>query len=344
MTSEFIGWDIGGAHLKAACVKQNVLSSIVQVSCPLWKGNDELNKAWKSNETVLSAGEKTEHVVTMTGELADCFLDRKDGVEKIITTVAQHLQKDFKVYAGNSGFLDANDAVSHADKVASANWHATAAYLGKSIGAGVLIDIGSTTTDIVPFNPMGATTCAESDYNRLCAGELVYTGVVRTPVMALADAVQVNGESFPLVAEFFATTADVYRVLGQLIEETDQYPTCDGSTKTPAASARRLARMFGCDLGDADDWTVHAHALAKCQMHKIKSAYTKVLHAGQIDSDTPIVGAGAGRFLACDLAHHIGQPYIDFADLFETVHSDDVRLVGDCASAVSVALLMCEMR
>ncbi len=340
MKGDCVGWDVGGAHLKAARLSAGALSAVVQVPCPLWRGVEALDAAWRRSEAALGAAPHAAHAVAMTGELADCFASRKEGVAKILTAVSRSLQRPFKVYAGSLNFLDAAAAVRCAEQTASANWHATAACLGKLLGAGVLVDIGSTTTDVVPFTSAGAAASACRDHERLRAGELVYTGVVRTPVMALADVVRCGGESLPVVAELFATTADVYRVLGRLAEDADQYPACDGAAKTPAASARRLARMFGCDAAAGDDWRAPARALADCQMRKIETAYRTVRRTGRVDAAAPVVGAGAGRFLARELAHRAGHVYIDFADLFDAAPAGGARLAGDCASAVSLAALM----
>ena len=341
MNGSFIGWDIGGAHLKAARVSgAGVLSAVAQLPCPLWRGMNELDDAWRHGEVMLGSEPRARHAVTMTGEMADCFTDRGEGVAEILAAVTRRLGAPFKVYAGDAGFLDAAAAARHAGEIASANWHATAACLGRLLGAGVLVDVGSTTTDIVPFTSKGAAVSARRDHERLRAGELVYTGVARTPVMALADAVRVNGETAPIVAEMFATTADVYRVLGLLDENADQYPACDGAAKTPAASARRLARMFGRDAGDAGDWTGHARALADRQLRGIETAYRKVLGARRVAPDLPLVGAGAGRFLARDLARRVDRPYLDFSGLFDAARSGADRLAGDCASAVSLAALL----
>ena len=338
MTDDYIGWDIGGAHLKAAQIRGGVLLAVTQAPCSLWQGDAKLDEAWRLGIAALDATTQTEHVVTMTGELADCFADRREGVAKILASVAQYLQKPFKVYVGGTGFLSADGAARYTESIASANWHATAACLGKLLGTGVLLDIGSTTTDIVPFTATGAAA-VRNDHERLQAGELVYTGVVRTPVMALLDQVRVGNQSLPVVAELFASSADIYRVLGSLPQHADQHPTCDGAAKTPEASARRLARMFGCDDG-ARDWTPHAQALAECQLLKIENALDRVFSNNRIAAGTPLVGAGVGRFLAQELAQRSGHPYVDFSDLFTAAPAADTRLTGDCASAVSLASLM----
>ena len=65
--------------------------------------------------------------------------------------------------------------------------------------------------------------------------------------MAITDAIEFEGLRIPLMAEHFATTADVYRLTGELDERHDQHPSADGAEKTLPGSARRLARMIGRD-------------------------------------------------------------------------------------------------
>ena len=43
--SSIIGWDVGGAHLKAALVEGGRLIDVVQLSCELWRGMDRLEIA-----------------------------------------------------------------------------------------------------------------------------------------------------------------------------------------------------------------------------------------------------------------------------------------------------------
>ena len=52
--------------------------------------------------------------------------------------------------------------------------------------------------------------------------------------------------------EYFASSADVHRILGDLPEGADKMPTADGREKTVEASRARLARMIGHEADDAD--------------------------------------------------------------------------------------------
>jgi len=46
MTMAVIGWDFGGAHLKAVKLDASgVVERAVQLACPLWQGLDQLESA-----------------------------------------------------------------------------------------------------------------------------------------------------------------------------------------------------------------------------------------------------------------------------------------------------------
>jgi probable H4MPT-linked C1 transfer pathway protein len=173
-----------------------------------------------------------------------------------------------------SGFLTPQRAAKNPDTVASANWAASAQLVASHLPDTLFLDIGSTTTDIVAIRDGKLAVRGHSDYERLACEELVYTGIVRTPVMALADRIPFGGNLIPPVAEYFATTADVYRLTGELPEGADQLPAADNGGKTLRDSARRLARMIGRDLESAplSAWRQCARHLAEMQLWKIRQA------------------------------------------------------------------------
>lgn len=307
-----IALDIGGAHLKAALFDDTgTLLDLAQVPCPLWQGLDRLDAALAA---VLSRwGEPRRVAATMTGELADLFDDRADGVRRIVEATRSTLPgADLEVFAGPLGLIPAGAAAGHEEAVASANWHATA-LVAAMAGDGVLLDVGSTTTDIVPLADGAPRQAGYTDAERLDSGELVYTGVVRTPVMAVAAAVPFTGRRRALMAELFATMADVHRLTGTLPEEADQHPAADGRDHGIPASARRLLRMVGEDLGPDTLPAARrlARHLAECQLRQIEDALDQVLSRGPGDG-APLVGAGVGRFLVRRLAERRQLPYRDF--------------------------------
>lgn len=334
------GWDIGGAHLKLALIEGGAIVSAIQLPCALWRGLDELRHALATALEDLGPVEK--HAVTMTGELVDLFPDRAAGVAGILDVLAGFLPVTaLSIYATDGAFLSAAAARTQADRVASANWHATSRYLASRFHDGLLLDIGSTTTDIVPFAGSRITARGVTDIERLATGELLYTGVVRTPLAAIAQEVPFGGRMVGVMAEFFATAADVHRIAGTLPDGADLHATADGRGKSIEESRVRLARMIGMDAGGASEraWHRLAEAFIHRQCATMELALDRVLSASDLPDDAPVIGAGVGRFVAAELARRFRRPYCDFGDTVEASSSRLRSLGADIAPAVAVALL-----
>jgi len=357
MSGWVCGWDIGGAHIKWALRDPaGRWVEVRQLPCPLWQGIDRLSDALAlaTRDWPVAAGEVM-HAATMTGELVDAFGNRAEGVVAIVDCCqAAFAGADWRWF-GLDGRLHGCD-VAHLDplRFASANWLASANCAARHAD-GLFIDIGSTTTDIVALAGGAAQPRALTDGDRLSAGELVYRGIVRTPLMAVAGGVDWRGVSRPLMAEHFATSADVFRLTGDLEESADAWPAADGGDKTASGSARRVARLIGEGLEAAslDEWRVVAAQMAEAMSVTIVAAARQVLDqttpplsavtqrvglapqggstgaagsAGSGDStgnDHPsvsilaqqVVCAGTGHWLAARVAARLGLPAIDFAAL-----------------------------
>ncbi|WP_287978925.1 hydantoinase/oxoprolinase family protein, partial [Sphingomonas sp.] len=178
------------------------------------------------------------------------------------------------IYGGRAGLLAPGAAPEHAAAIASANWHATAALVGRSVEHALLVDIGSTTADLIPIVGHGPAATGYSDAERLETGELVYTGVVRSHLVALSDHAPFRGRRTRLMAETFATTADIYRILGDLPEGADQQHSVDLKGKSLPESETRLARIVGRDHGEGDSaaWRAVAAHFSECQLRSLHDA------------------------------------------------------------------------
>src|SRR5262245_12561230 len=226
MTS-VVRWDIGGAHLKAARAENGRVVEAMQIASPLRLGIEAIDRAFAQAKPRMSGADR--QICTMTGELADTFASRADGVVQLVAAAARALQPEqIVLYAGRAGFIAPQDAAHHVEDVASANWHATATLVAKIQGSALMIDMGSTTTDVVPVVDRAVAARGYTDAERLACGELVYTGLVRSFVMAIAERAPLAGCWTPLVHENFANMADVHRLLRNLPEGADQMPTADG--------------------------------------------------------------------------------------------------------------------
>jgi (4-(4-[2-(gamma-L-glutamylamino)ethyl]phenoxymethyl)furan-2-yl)methanamine synthase len=367
------GWDVGGAHVKVSLADAaGTLVEVAQWACPLWQGLvhlerviDDVFARWPA-----ARAPRARHAVTMTGEMVDLFADREHGVLVLVQTLAARLGENTRFFAGKHDWLRAADAVERWRAVASANWLATSQWVATQVPNALLVDIGSTTTDIVPIVDACVAARGTNDATRLVTGELVYQGVVRTPLCGIAHRIAFRGEMTGVMNEWFATSADIYRLSGELWPPHDQHASADNGPKTVDASCARLARMIGRDAADAsvDEWRAFARTWRIEQLRAIGEGLAQVCAAHPALADAPLVGAGCGRFLVVALACETARAYVDFSELVgrpktSTVQADadvntgadaDVDLNADahtpshepnewiatCAPSVAVALLM----
>lgn len=343
-----LGWDIGGAHVKACLLEDGALRDVAQWPCPLWQGMQHLDAALDQARSRWSDawGAGLLHAATMTGELADVFPDRGDGVARITDRLAQSLGPSLRLFDAAGGWRAPGEVAGRWRGIASANWCATAQVLAPRVGDAVLVDIGSTTTDLVALRDGRVAAQADSDTERLATGELVYQGVVRTPLCALGPRVRWRGRTVNVMNEFFATTADVHRLTGELDPAHDQAATADGRGKDAGATRQRLARMLGCDAGDASEseWLALARWWKDAQLREIRWHLDRVCASAGLPGDAPVVAAGCGTFLAAQLAQDAGRLFLRYADVALQSPVADAGLAAwadVCAPAVSVALLAC---
>jgi probable H4MPT-linked C1 transfer pathway protein len=283
-----LGLDIGGANLKIAHTDGRALSS----PFPLWKDPALLPHALRS--LIGSLPPADVWAVTMTGELADCFESKRQGVHSILDSVAEAAGSTrVRVWRNDGRFVDLATARETALQVAAANWLALATFVGRYApqGPALLIDIGSTTTDIIPLLDGRPVPKGRTDPERLRSAELVYTGVRRTPLCALLG----TGGA----AEVFATTLDAYLILGMIAEDPADRQTADGRPATKAAAQGRLARMLCADLetSTADERRRMVERVLLVQVLAIAFALKTV--AGRLSSPPQtVLLAGEGEFLA----------------------------------------------
>jgi probable H4MPT-linked C1 transfer pathway protein len=337
-----LGWDIGGAHLKAALVDADGHAlQVIQVACPLWLGLHELNIAVAKIQDKLSHVPER-HALTMTGELADIFPDRESGVRQIAEVMNDVLHCKPHYFAGRHGLIEAKAVHQHLKDIASANWLASATFVAGTVKQGLFIDVGSTTADFSLVAEGAVLNRGFSDAERMQYEELIYTGVVRTPLMAIAKRIPFAGDWQAVAAEHFATTADVYRLTAELSPAEDMADTADGAAKTIHDSARRVARMIGRDLSDAPHpaWLELARSFRQMQLDLLKAAALRQLSRCQLEPDAPLIGAGTGSFLVAALASQLGRPFIEIGSLIKGYNDHSQRWASVCLPAYAVARML----
>lgn len=288
MGAVVLGLDIGGANLKAAHVDGRALS----VPFALWKEPALLSHALRRLLHEMPAADVL--AVTTTGELCDCYESKRQGVLAILDAVTEAAgTTPVRVWRNDGRFVDLSAARQAPLLVAAANWLALATFTGPyaTWGTGLLLDVGSTTTDVIPLLDGRPVAKGTTDPERLRCHELVYTGVRRTPLCALL------GEQ--TAAEFFATTLDAYLVLECLPEWPSDRNTADGRPAMKAFAHARLARMLCADLdtsSKAERLALAEQTLSR-QMQLIQQAVTEVA-ARLPHPPLTLLFAGEGEFLA----------------------------------------------
>lgn len=300
----YLALDIGGANLKIADGKGFADSQFF----PLWQKTEQLGEALRKLLTDAPPAETI--AVTMTGELADCFATKVDGVNAILDAVEQAADgRHVLVYYCDGRLVGVAAARAEALLAAASNWRALGAYASRFCHgeSGLLIDVGSTTTDIIPLGPEGPQAIGRTDTERLATGELVYTGVERSPVCALVRALPRRGKPCAVAQELFATTLDAYLLLGELAENSDDNQTADGRARTKANAHARLARMMCADVTmfSREDARRAAAAIRESQLVLLASATKQILDRAEVLPSTVII-SGQGEFLARQLWRRIG--------------------------------------
>lgn len=293
-----IGLDIGGANLKASDGEHKSLSRPFAI----WQHPERLKDELRS---LCSQFRRPDHLaVTMTAELADCFETKAAGVDQILTSVEAAVDIPVHVWQRSGEFVTPAEAREFPMLTAAANWHALATWAGRMTPQGVslLVDMGSTTTDIIPIVAGLPQTRGGTDIERLATGELVYTGCRRTPVCAVLHSISwqhIEGHEpsiVPLAAELFATMQDVHRILGHLPEDPADTATADGRPATTGHAFTRLARMLCCDRTEVTDETLLdiARQIHQAQQNSLREALSTVIGALP-QAPTAILLSGEGE-------------------------------------------------
>src|SRR3954451_23197905 len=252
--------DIGGANVKAAWLRG---TSLRTVSRPfeVWRDRRALGGVLREVAAEVAAGPADAVAVTTTAELSDAFRTKREGVAFVLDAAEAALgDRSLSVLTTAGELVSVEAARARPWDVAAANWMATALAVAGAHPDALLVDVGSTTTDIVPIAAGRVAASARTDLERLLAGELVYTGVLRTNLAAIAPRVPVRGDWCPVSSEYFAISGDVHLVLGHLSPDAYDCPTPDGRAATVPFARERIARLVCSDVEQLDAAEVDAIA------------------------------------------------------------------------------------
>lgn len=330
-----IGLDIGGANIKAVKISFNdggaSLEKVVRTYFPVWiHGGRSIGRKLVELKHSLNLEPGKYYVgACMTAELSDAFRTKSEGVKVIVEGVEEAFHDSLSNFyvTTEMSLIDSRGAISNYLKVAAANWAATAWLLEeqmpqRGISNAVLIDVGSTTTTIIPLVNGRIAVRGYTDPEKLTYGELVYTGVLRGNVAAIVDKAPYKGFLTRVSSERFALTGDVHLILGYIDSSSYTTETADGRGVSLGEAAERLSRV---PCADADIMSMRevievARYIYEAQVFKVFEALMQVrtwIASMNVDlNEFTVITAGVGEHLAVEAARRAGfNKFIRVSDL-----------------------------
>ena len=313
-----LGLDIGGANTKAAFVRTNngrveEFKAALEYF-PFWKRDVDQFCTMLSAVKGKVAGSATLDCVgvTLTAELSDVYRTKREGVNNILDCVSQVFGGTIvMVLDVDASLRSVESAKAEPLAVAAANWAATGWMISRKIRDCVVVDVGSTTTSIIPVTGGKVAAEGKTDLDKLINGELVYTGSLRTNVATIVNSVIVRGGVARISSELFAQRGDVHLVLGNIKAEDYNADTADSKGKTRSEALARLARIVCADtemLSEQEILQISAY-IYKQQVDQIAEGLSKVYQRlGEgAEEAVPVVITGFGKdFLARKAAYKVG--------------------------------------
>ncbi|HTK53396.1 MAG TPA: hydantoinase/oxoprolinase family protein [Gemmatimonadaceae bacterium] len=329
-----IGWDIGGVNTKVARVESGALLQARSHPYEIQRDPLALAPLLRSLANAVGVSADDHHAVTMTAELSQMFRTKREGVAFVLAAMTKAFPSaSLHVFTVNGRFLSPADALNEPLAVAASNWAATATIVALDHPNALLIDIGTTTTDIIPIVQGRPAALGTTDPARLASGELVYTGALRTPVEAIVQHAPVGSSLAGVSAESFALIGDVHLWRGDLAPEDYSVTSPDGRPASREFAGERIARVVCADREMLDDQAISAiaDAVADAQVDLIGRAIARVRECHRT-LQTAVV-TGLGSFIATRAAR---QAALSAIPLAEALGTDGAR----CAPAAAVALLL----
>ncbi|MBV9165983.1 MAG: hypothetical protein JO321_17565 [Solirubrobacterales bacterium] len=329
-----IGLDVGGANTKAAVVHDDERVEIVSEPFEVWRRPEAMAEVIADVVGRLG-GRHAAVAMTTTAELVDAFATKREGVLYVLEAARHALsERRLRIMTTEGDLIGLPEAAAAPLRCAAANWMATAMLLARSSSDAILLDCGGTTTDVIPIVAGEVAALGRTDVERLLAGELVYTGALRTNIAAVLSHVPIGGQPCPVSSELFAISADAHLLRGRLTSDQCACSFPDGRGTSLREVRSRLARVVCADPEQlaAGDLEAIAAAVEEAQVASIAAALARV--AQRLPAPAPVAAVGVGAFLARAAAQRCG-----LADDLDTGLLSPVGGASDVAPAVALSVL-----
>jgi len=330
---KILGLDIGGAHIKSAIARIGETVQLGKRATIAFEIFREKEKLASLLGEIIRKTKPDGVALTMTGELSDVFSSRAQGVRWILDSALKAVRQiEMRVVDINGRLVSTQNARRNPASVSSANWSATGAFVSRWIKNGIVADIGSTTTDILPIVNGEVAGKGKTDYERLTNGELLYTGYLRTNAGAVCPEIRIDGATISTCPEYFAIIGDAHLYLGDIKPKDYTCPTPDGRGKTRAAAGARLARLVLSDVKTLKKKGVNSIAtqIIRAQEQIIAFGIKRIIHNHGLNI-APAIVIGPGRIYLKQI-----KKRLDINPFPRTVGGHPVQLLDPCVCSAAL--------
>ena len=278
----YLGWDIGGANIKITVFNSNfVIQNIYFKNINIWRNFKNLN-LFLMKISSLYYEYNLHNYITITAESCDNFKNREMGIKLIITSFNNYINGKNLFYTNADTYISYYEATKNIEKLFSSNWILSSKFTNQSKDFNFLIDIGSTTTDFIYKNIDIKSNI--NDHSRLKNRTLFYAGVVRTPLASLFNEVIYKSYKIQTVNEFFASTGDIFNIIGDIDFTSLDYKGADKKNFSKLNSYIRIARFIGLDFNTDDQFFFNKLSLYLKKLFMKKIFYNiNYLSNGKLD-------------------------------------------------------------
>ena len=308
----FIGWDIGGANTKVCIFDESL--NIIEVKSKninLWENFEELNYYFQEISKPY-INYDVQNFITITAESCDNFNNRHTGIYSILENCNLNMYGKKLYYSNIDKYLIYDDALKNPDSLFSTNWMLTLKYLNKIKNVDLIVDIGSTTTDII-YKHMSITENID-DHKRLVNNSLLYAGVIRTPLPMIVNNVNFLSNEVPLINEVFSTTGDIFNITNDIDFNQLDYIGADNLNYTKKNSFVRIARSLGLDYDNSmKSEIIKVSSTIKNNFIDIIYEKIKLIFKGY-KAELKLSSIGEGSFLIEELALRHNLKYLSLKD------------------------------
>jgi len=274
----------------------------------------------------------------MTGELCDTFRNRRSGAKEILNACKLLNCRKF-YYTNSKEFLTLRPEL---DDIISMNWHSIGRFIEKKVNNAIVIDFGSTTTDLICIKNSQMKCKSSDDFGRLNNSELLYTGFMRTPLFAITPHINYKKKKYKLIPENFSDTSDIYRIKKRIKKDFDIDDTSDKGNKTLKASMYRVSRSLGFDFKNEDQELIKkiSEKISEIQLEEISKKIFEMIKRYDLKKNTSIIISGIGQDMLIDFLKLKKEKVISLAKLIKGKNKKLNKIATYHAPALSIAMLL----